>query len=198
MIRRLAVALGLLASSPAFAGGIGLVLTGGATNNTLYFYDRSNDYAQFAQAQTIPNFGGGLEFILGDRDDKITGVFRGFYMQDSPQQNPANGKTFGVAPEDIVSNWREKPRHIGAGTFGISWGILGSPDKAQLTIISAAGSGFLTTDHTEFFMLQAGVGGTFRVTPAVQAFVDVEYGIRWHKEITYGPTGYAGLRYLFD
>jgi hypothetical protein len=183
----LAVPLGLLAPSPAEAGGFGALLTGGARNDFVYFYDQSNNYAQFRQTQTSSNFGGGAEFVLGDRDDKISGLFRLYYLQDSPQKDPAT-LTQLVTPENVVAAWRT----------GVQWGIFGSPESWMVSAITAAGSGFVTRDHTEYLMLQAGVGGTWRFTRNLQAYVDIDYTLRHRKGFTQGVNGYGGVRFLFD
>jgi hypothetical protein len=195
---RLALALTTLAvSSPAFAGGFGIFGVGGVHTDTVYFYDAANDLAQYRQNQTLPNYGGGMEFVLGDRDDKITGIFRGYFLQDAPQQDPAK-RTESVAADDVVANVREEPRNIGAGSFGIQWGFLGSPDKLMATAITAVGSGFLTDDHTEFMMLQVGGGATYRLNRNLQVYGDIEYTARMRKQVSHGANGYVGVRYLFD
>jgi hypothetical protein len=184
-------------SSTAFAGGFGLMGLGGVHTDTVYFYDSSNNMAQIRQTQTLPQYGVGGEFLLGDRDDRIIGVFRGYWMQDAPQQDPAE-RTKTVAPENVVAAVRTEPKNIGAASFGVQWGLWGDPEKLMVTGITAVGSGFLTTDHTEFMMLQLGGGATYAFRPDMQVFADVNYTGRYRKNFSNGVTAYAGVRYLFD
>ena len=112
-MRFLATAIGstLFASSTAWAGGVGIVGTGGMHTETVHFYSSVDaigdpyanfrDYDQYQLSQTLGNGGFGIELMLGDRDDKITGVFRGFYNIDQPQQDPATVTSL-VAAEAVV------------------------------------------------------------------------------------------------
>lgn len=189
--------LGSLVSTQAFAGGAGLIFTGGGRTDTVYYYDSSTGMSQYAQPQFIKNYGAGLEFILGDRDDRINGFFRGYWMQDGAESDPAKHTKF-VDPGNVVAAWRDTSQSIGVGTFGVSWGVVGDPDKAQFVLISEAGSGFLTPDHSEYLILQGGPGFQYMLGDALQLHAEVEYGVRFRKAIEHGPTAYVGLRYLFD
>src|SRR5688500_16310518 len=91
--------------SNAHAGGLGILATAGAHTEQLYFYSSADaegnaypsiaDYEQFRIGQTLPNFGSGLELVLGDRDDKIVGNCRFYWLMDTPQSVPdVAGKTF--------------------------------------------------------------------------------------------------------
>ena len=94
------LAAATLAAAPAHAGGIGILGHGGIHTEKAYYYsnvseggsaiDDPKNYRQFKQSQILPQFGGGLEFILGDRDDKIIGVFRAAYNMDAAQKDPAD------------------------------------------------------------------------------------------------------------
>jgi hypothetical protein len=192
-----ALLIALIGPATARAGGVGIVGTGGMFSSPVYYYDKSNNYAQFKQTQLLADYGSGIEFVLGDRDDRISGVFRGFWLQDAPQKDPAEHTDF-VAPDNVVASVRDTPSNIGAATFGVQWGLLGDPNKYQLVIITAAGSGFLTTDRTEFLMLQGGVGGTIRFDHRVEVFADADYSTRFRKRWSQGFSTYAGVRYLFD
>lgn len=122
-------ALLLPLTSDALAGGIGLMATGGAHNEALYYYESvdadgnvitdPDQFVQFKDPQIIPNFGGGLEFLLGDRDDRIFGVTRFFYQQDLAQGDPTQGAQ---NPDAVVVAYRDQARHVGVGTIGLSWG----------------------------------------------------------------------------
>ena len=98
-MRFAAAAFALTLAAPAQAGGVGLLLNGGAHSENVYFYSSQNadgveysnlnDYEQFQLVEYIPNYGGGVELLLGDRDQRILGSFRVYYNQDAPQADPA-------------------------------------------------------------------------------------------------------------
>jgi hypothetical protein len=134
------------------------------------------------------NFGGGIEIILGDKDNKILGLFRGYYLQDAPQ-TPAEGE---------ISVVRTESRDIGMITGGLQWGIVGDPTGLQLVAITNIGAGLFTADLTEFVLGEAGVGASFMPTRRVQVSATLTGGTRYRKR--FFPTGnaYVGVRYLFD
>jgi hypothetical protein len=200
--------LGLMASTPAFAGGVGLALTGGAHTEQVYLYsdhtengdvefEDINDYEQFQMSQTLPHYGGGLEFILGDRDDKIVGVTRLYYLRDAPQLDPAQ-VTEQVNPDFVVANVRDEARHIGYGMVGLSWGIIGDPSGFMFNAVGHVGSAFLTVDHTEHLALDIGPGVTYKVARQVVLFGDVAYQARFRKEWSHSANVFVGARYMFD
>src|SRR5262245_13716661 len=85
-----AIALALSISGSAFAGGLGILATGGAHTERVYYYSNADedgnpfkdlsDYTQFHQDQFLPNLGAGLDLMLGDRDDKIVGDAQLYWM----------------------------------------------------------------------------------------------------------------------
>ena len=188
--------LGVLLSSTAMAGGIGLITTGGMYSETVYFYDGSDELRQYQQSQNIGTYGTGMEFTLGDRDDKIIGVARGYWIQETPQQNPANSTSL-VSPDDVVANWREKSRNVGMFSVGLQWAFW-EKEKLRLNAVAMFGSGFLTDDHTEFFIAEAGAGASYRITRNIDAHAELQYALRNRKGLRHGFNGYAGIRYLFD
>lgn len=190
-------ALALALASPAFAGGVGILGTAGAFTETVYFYDSSTDYTQYKQSQTLTDYGSGLEFVLGDRDDKITGMFRLYWLHDSPEKDPAE-LTGLVDPANVVANVREDPRNIGMASFGVQWGIIGSPDTFMVNALTSIGTGFITSDHTEFVSAQLGGGVTYRVARDAQLFGEVVYVPRYRKGLEHGASAFAGARWLFD
>lgn len=208
---RLALAvLGLLVAVPAQAGGLGLIVTGGVHTEKLWYHSDSiqtdegplklsdpRDYAKFEQVQTLPHMGTGLEFILGDRDDRITGNFRFYYMMDAPQIDPATNSPE-VASEHVVAAYRDKARHVGVGVVGINIGILGDPSGFQAGITGHLGSGFLTRDHTEFLIADVGPTASYRFTRQMQVFADVGYQMRFRKGWSNGMHVVSGVRYMFD
>jgi hypothetical protein len=210
-MRFVLAAAALLATTEALAGGVGLIGTGGLHTDQVYFYDSSQSLTQFPQVQLASSFGAGAEFILGDRDDRINGLFRGYWFRDSAQKNPAevlnsdgsvkHGEVAladPVQPENVEAAVRETPRDVGAATFGVQWGLVGDPTKAQLVLITALGAGFLTNDHSEFLTGNVGVGATFVVARDFQVIADVEYSARYRKGFSHGSNAFVGVRYLFD
>lgn len=180
-----------LLAAPAYAGGIGIVGTVGAQTDRVYWYD-ADDLEQHHVNNMLLNYGTGIEVVLGDRDDRIIGVMRGYWMQDAPQQNPAQGK------DDRVANVRDNPRNVGMAIFGLQWGFLGSPDAFQLYANTGLGSGFLTTDHSEFVAGALGVGAQYRLSPNLAVLGDIDYTMRYRKSFSHGAATYVSLRYLFD
>ena len=192
-------------STSAYAGGVGLVMTGGAHTETVYFYSNTDDagliddwqdYPQYQMVQTLSNLGGGIEFILGDRDDRFVGVFRGYYLQDAAQVDPRES---GVVPADeFVGEFRDAPRHLGLAQIGINYGFLGNTDGFLFGATAHIGSGFLTNDHTEFLMADAGVTASYRFNRQMSVFAEAVYTIRSRKGFSNGANGYLGVRYMFD
>ncbi len=205
-MRFFVTALALLGTHTAYAGGFGLLGTAGMHTETVRFYSTVNDagvpfenpadYQQYEISQTLPNFGGGLELLLGDRDDRVVGTFRFFYQKDTPQLDPRDVSD--VKAANIVGQHREDGRDTALGAVGLSWGFLGNPDNLMAGATAHVGSGFLTTDHTEFLMFDIGPTVMYKIERAVQIHVDVVYTGRVRKGYSHGATGYAGVRYLFD
>jgi hypothetical protein len=196
-MRPAACLLALLASGPAFAGGIGLIATGGFHGEKVYFYDSSAENRQYSIGETIPSLGGGIEVLLGDADDRFTGVMRGYYLMDAPQRDPAE-LTALVDPADVVGEHREEPRHLGMATVGLQWGFLGDPQGLMAVAVGSFGSGFLTTDHTEFMMLELGGGVSWEFARNLRLYANAEYALRYRKGLSNGMNGYAGVRWFFD
>jgi len=205
-MRLLVMAASLLTASPAFAGGIGLLATGGAHTEPLYYYKNTddngnplksiNDYEQKSVIETLPNLGLGVDLALGDRDDKILGDCRFYWMQDSPQVSPVDaGST--VPKDQITAAWRENSRNVGVGAIGLQWQIVGN-DKIHFNAIGHVGSAFVTLDHSEYLTLDIGPGITYRATRQVQLFGDVDYMARYRKVLTNSVNAYVGARYMFD
>ncbi len=179
----------LFASSPALAGGIGLVGSAGLHGDRVYGYTGAVQNAP--ETEMNANYGTGLELTLGDKDNKITGVFRFSYLQDGPETPPTN-----TDPGDYAI--RTGTRDIGIFEGGLQWGIVGDPTRLQFTAVSYLGSGFLTKDFTEFAEGEAGIGGTFNPARHVQIFAEATGGIRYRKRVYPMTNATLGVRYLFD
>ncbi|MFZ5476284.1 MAG: hypothetical protein ACOZNI_05860 [Myxococcota bacterium] len=208
-MRFLAPALVLAALPlPAWAGGIGVIGNYGMHGDTVYpYYMKDNgDFEQCdPQHQMNGNFGGGIEVVLGDRDNKILGIFRGYYIQDAAQRAPRAGGECkqpvfddGTQPDGLTYAIRETGRDVGVINAGLQFGVLGDPNNIQLTIVNTYGAGLYTNDLTEFATVELGVGGTWMAERRVQVHASVTGGLRYRK--SFYPTGnaYAGVRYLFD
>lgn len=198
LLRRVAAAGAVLAgflllAPPAHAGGVGFVATGGFHADRVYSYDC--DEATGACDQNPPetqvngNPGAGLELVLGDKDNKVLAVFRGYWLADAPQHEPEGGDS---------TPWRDTWRHIGVINGGLQFGVLGDPANAQLNVVANIGSGFLTNDFTEFIFGEAGVGGSYMVARRVQLAASVTGGARYRKRFYPATSAYLGVRYLFD
>lgn len=207
-MRTLVLSAALLASADAYAGGIGVLLHGGAHTEKAFFYSNhdpetdtpinvATNYPQFEQTQFVPQFGGGFEFILGDRDDRIQGVFRGYYSMDAAQSDPADSTTE-INSEYVVSEHRTVARHVGMASMGLNWGAIGSTDGFQLGVSAHIGAGALTNDHSEFFQLMVGPTANYRLSNSVIGFADLHYIGRFRKGYSHGTQAMVGMRFMFD
>ncbi|NCG21635.1 MAG: hypothetical protein GWP91_21685 [Rhodobacterales bacterium] len=210
-MRRLAIAtFGLLLAVPAQAGGVGVLMTGGMHSERVWFHsdhaipegggdavliDSPKDYERYENTQTLPNVGGGIELILGDRDDRFLGAFRIYALQDGPQSEPSSEV---LKDEYIVSNIRDTPRTTGLGTVGLTWGFLDLGDSMRLGVSTHIGSGFLTTDHLEYFALDAGPTYTWRASRNVMLVGDITWQMRHHKIASHSINAFVTARYMFD
>jgi hypothetical protein len=185
----------LLTAPTAFAGGFGVLGTGGVHGDRVYYY-AENSVGEAVQQTPLdeinPNFGGGLELVLGDKDYKINGFFRLYYLADWPVTEPedAGSYTFNLRTGSV--------RDLGMAEAGLQFGIWGEPDAFQLCIIGIIGSGLLTNDQTEFLTAEAGFGFTYTFARSVQLHAEVDGGIRYRKRLYPTVNGTAGVRYLFD
>lgn len=182
----------LLTSPAAFAGGIGLVTAAGGHVDRVYSYkydDASASYDQFIENQMNANYGTGIEFVLGDKDNKISGVFRGYYLADAPLKDPSQGDTYSI---------RKETRPIGVIDAGLQFGFLGDPSNIQMMAVAYIGSGFLTEDYTQYVFAEAGVGATWMAARHVQVVATVTGGSRYRRRFFPTTSGYLGVRYMFD
>lgn len=207
-MRSLFLTAALLASTPAFAGGIGLIGQGGFHTENVYFYSAVDPdtntaitdplaYPQYKSVQLIPHFGTGLEFILGDRDDKVKGVFRGYWHADAPQGDPAK-RTDVVAPEAVVASERDVTRHTALFSMGLDWGVIGDPDEFLVGASVHAGSGVVTSDDAAYFQAMVGPTASYRLSRSTFVFGDLHYVMRYRKNFEHGTQVMVGARYLFD
>ena len=193
MIRNALVGLAVCAQSTAFAGTIGLQTMAGLHQERAYYYSQSGE--QGIDNQSRPNFGLGLETLVGDKDEKVQGLMRLSWMQDAAPKKPDTG---GIADADIPPAFEQGARHVGVLGLGVQWGVLGDPSGTQMNITSIVGSGFLTNDNTEFVMLEVGVGGTHNLSEMLQLTGTLAGTMRYRKHMSFGPSANIGIRYLFD
>jgi hypothetical protein len=161
-------------------------------------YDDLDDYDQFELNQLLGNFGGGGELILGDRDSKINGGFRVYFLGDMAQVPAKDSPNVTVPTENIVEAPREELKPIGMGMVALNFGILGDTDKLLFGGTAHAGSGFLTTDHTEFLALEVGPRATYGLSPQFRLTGEIVYTMRFRKGYSHGANAYVGGAWLFD
>lgn len=215
MLRRDAFRTTLLASAivlpaPAFAGGLGPYLTGGFHTEPVYYYSRFVDgdvngtpirdpdsYEQYKDVQVIGNAGAGLELVLGDRDDMLQGVFRGFWQMDTPQLDPSRRAL--IDDGAIVVAYRDTLRHTGVGTVGMQFGVVrAANDRFKFSLAAHVGAGFVSGDNTLYLLAQAGTNLSYMLNRTLEIYVDVNYALRIRKTLSNGMMGGLGLRVMFD
>lgn len=192
-LRNALVGLAFLSSSAAYGGAIGFQTTAGMHQERAYFYSQTGE--QGIDSQSRPNYGIGLETLVGDKDDKIQGVLKFNWLRDAPPKRPDTGN---VRDPIFPPAHLQPVRNVGVLGLGIQWGLLGDPTGTQLTATSVVGSGFLTTDNTEYVLLEAGVGGTHNLNETLQLTGTLAATMRYRKHMSFGPNAYVGIRYLFD
>jgi hypothetical protein len=192
--------LGVLSASDAVAGGIGVITTAGVHQENIYAYDQ--ELVQYPVTQLRPNLGAGVQGLLGDRDDRIMGYVKMYYMMDSPQvDNDISAK---VKAENegvegtLVYAVREAPRNVGVASVGVQWGLLPNADALQLTAISGIGAGALTIDSSEFILVELGAGAQYALTDQLYLHGELAYQGRYRKAIDHGAGVNIGVRFMFD
>jgi len=211
-MRPIVATAALLLAAPAYAGGVGFMLDAGMHSDKVFYYsdtiqgvniEDQDLWPQYKLPALVGHGGGGLEIVLGDRDDKILGLFRFYYLADLPQPDPLavgidklDGEI--TSMDQVHANVRSEIRSIGMASVGLNWGIFGNPDTWQVGFTAQLGSGFLTTDHTEFLQANVGPMVTYKVARQVQLFADGTYQVRVYKGLGHGANLAIGARYLFD
>jgi hypothetical protein len=183
----------LLSASPALAGGIGLIGTGGTHEDFVYYYGSNG--VQGIDVQTRPNFGGGLEIYVGDQDARMLGAARLLYLSDAAQAEPEIDSR---VPGPITMPALKESRDLGIATVGLYWGLLGDPTRLQLDLSSFIGACAFTADDTEFAIAELGIGGHYQFHDHMQVFLNVSGTARYRKLFYFGGNAYGGVRYLFD
>jgi hypothetical protein len=198
-LKKFSTLAGLVALSsyaaPAMAGGVGLLGTGGLHQENVYFYDQSEN--QYLQIQYRQSVGTGLYVMLGDRDDRVQGIMKLFWLADAPPDGDVGTLPDGFDGDPQVPV-RTDVRNVGVAMTGIQWSLLGDPSAASFNLISNIGAGAMTSDFSEFAYAELGPGGHITFGGNVQVFGEVVYQARWRKGLSHGGGGTVGVRYLFD
>ena len=194
-----AAVLGALALVPtnAEAGGAGVVLSGGFHQDRAYYYNEDGDQGIDTQLPMNTAYGG--ELLLGDRDDRVLGIVRGFVARDAALKNP-DPKALGEASGEYTFPDVEAagPTVRGAASVGIQWGLWGDPNGFQLIATSLIGSQFWTIDNLETAVFQAGVGVTYTVNERYQFAASLDATSRFRKRFYWGSDVWLSARYMFD
>ena len=184
-------------SAPAEAGGLGVSGIAGFRQAPAYFYDEDLD--QGIDWQSRPSMGFGIDTVLGDKDNRILGIARFSTLVDSPLNEPdLSGEEGDTSLYTYPAAHEEDPVTVGVISVGVQWGVYGDPTGFQLVLSSMAGSGFLTSDNQEFFLLEPGVGATWTTNDRFQFYGVANYQLRFRKSFSQGANAVAGVRYLFD
>lgn len=201
MRKLLPLSLGVLGaflfSQEALAGGVGVFGAGGLRQAPAYYY--RDDGVQFVDFQNKGAHSFGLEFMLGDRDDKLQGMMRAFGIFDVPVSTPegasdtSGGYTFEHPDYDALSTTT-----TGSATVGLQWSIWGDPSAFQVVATTMMGAGFITRDNTEFAILQPGAGVTYTMSERFQFIGTVNYTARFRKSVASGGEALVGFRYMID
>lgn len=192
-------ALGLMtASAPAFAGGIGVIGSGGFQSAKAYYYNIEGE--QGVDTQFRPSTSVGGEAILGDPDDKFIGVVRLYGTWNAPVQNPdVAGACDGTTNDYVCPDYNSvEADPVGALTIGVQWGLLGDPRGFQFGVSGMLGSAFATPDNLEYFIGEPGAFVSYTMAERYQLFANVNASVRFRKEFNLGANSYVGVRYLFD
>ena len=190
--------LAFLLPSTAQAGGVGITMGGGFHQDRAYYY--RDDGAQGIDKQTPTNTGIGGELLLGDRDDRIIGLVRGYISHDASLKNPdpaalGEDMSYDYIYPDVES---QGGRNVGAAAVGIQWSLWGDPKGFQLIANSLLGSGFWTGDNLEYAFLEAGVGVTYTMNERFQIMGCLDGTARYRKRFDLGADVWVSGRYMFD
>jgi hypothetical protein len=191
--------LGAFALTPttADAGGVGVTLGGGVHQDRAYYYNEEGE--QGIDTQLPMNTGWGGELLLGDRDNRVLGIVRGYVSRDAPLKNP-DPSALGEGPGEYVFPNVEKDGHTtrGAAAVGMQWGLWGDPNGFQMIATSLIGSQFWTNDNLETATFQAGVGVTYTANERYQFAASLDATSRFRKRFQWGGDVWLSARYMFD
>jgi len=184
--------LATLFMGEATAGGIGVLTHAGVHQGRSYYYlgDRQGIDSQFN-----PQFGAGMEALIGDKDDRLQGLIRLYWNQDMPLKEP----TFDTGDSYVYPAEHElNARNDGMVSVGLQWGLWGEPTAFQLVATTSLVSCFWTIDNLEHVAFDLGVGATYTLGERIQLHGNLALTPRYRKQISFAANTYAGVRYLFD
>lgn len=200
------ILLATVLSTTAEAGGIGIITTAGTHEDRFYAYDLSD--TQYRISAQRPDYGLGIQAVLGDRDDKWVGTARVWAQSDAAQSDAginekARAEGWKPTTDDGLDNeltyvFRDTPRTIGCAVAGVQWRLWGEPLGLQLSVVTNVGAGFLTLDSSEFLMTQVGPAAHYTLNDRIQVNAEVAYEMRYRKSFYHGSTVNFGVRYLID
>lgn len=185
--------LGLLVSTPALAGGIGVIGGGGIHSDRAYYY--TQELEQGIDTQQRPNYAWGMEAALGDKDDRTQGLMRVYVNTDLPVNDPDTGD---IEDPIFPPASAEPAQQSGVMMLGVQWGVLGDPDGIQLVLNSLLGSGFATKNNLEYLQAELGAGVTYAVTDSLVLTGSVAGAARFRKHFSSTENVYLGVRFMFD
>lgn len=198
-LTRTAAVFGLLgASTPALAGGLGVIGSGGIQSAKAYYYNGEGDQGVDTQFRPSTSIGG--EAILGDPDDKFIGVVRLYGTWNAPVRNPeVAGDCDGATNDYVCPDYNSlETDPVGAMTVGVQWGLIGDPRGFQFGVSAMLGSAFATPDNLEYFIGEPGVFVAYTMAEQYQLYANVNASVRYRKIFNVGANSYVGFRYLFD
>lgn len=189
-----------LVSTPAVAGGIGLIGGGGLGTTPIYAYEEGNANPYIIN-QLRPRTGLGVQLVLGDRDDRFVGIGRFYWQAQLPQTadgvDEAASSQGASGPVSYAIN--SETRNVGISTAGIQWGIWGDRTGGlAFNALTCIGAGIMTDDAREFLVVELGPGVQYSVNKRVQVNAEVLYQARYRKGFDHAVTATVGARYLFD
>ena len=186
-----------LLSGPAHAGGIGITGLAGMHSEKVYFYDSESN--QYADSQLRPTVGFGLEALLGDRDDRLMGLMKFYFISDSQPTADRVDRPSGVeGPFSTPLDEDFTQRPVGMFLAGLQWGLWGDPTGFQLNLTTSLGAGALTPDTTEFMVAEIGLGAHYVINKKFVLHGEALYHLRYRKSIRPGGGVNVGVRYYFD
>lgn len=186
----------LAISGPAYAGGIGITGMAATHSEKVYFYDQDSN--QYSDIQLRPTTGFGVEALLGDRDDRLIGLMKAYYMTDfqATESSVDTGNLQG--PFTIPLDEDFKYRSVGVFTAGLQWGLWGDPTGLQINLLTSLGAGAITPDSTEFLLAEIGPGIHYVINKKYVVHAEAVYHLRFRKTFSHGGGLTAGVRYYFD
>ena len=182
----------------AVAGGVGVTMGGGFHQDEAYYY--RDDGEQGIDKQRPLNSGVGAELLLGDRDDRVLGVVRGYMAFDAPLSNPdpvelGEDPSYDYTFPDVEAQPGAK---VGAIAVGIQWGLWGDPNRFQVIATSLIGAPFWTTNNLETALFQGGVGASYTMNERFQFVGSLDGTARFRKSFSLGADVWLSARYMFD